>query len=103
MQRRSAWRVYSNATDGVDRMTKNANRAGVRESGGDKDVHGEGNYSAARRFGKDETEFVEHNKDQIPALGKQAEKALEGKEGKALRDAEDRARSHSHARGKDDK
>lgn len=80
-------------------MTKTANNPGKA----DKDVPGEGNYSAARRFRKGETDFVEHNKDKIRTLGKQAEEALEGKEGDELRDAEDRARSHSHARGHDDK
>jgi hypothetical protein len=80
-------------------MTKTRKHA----TGEDKDIHGEGNYSAARRFRKDETSFVQHNKDKIPTLGKEAEKALDGREGKDLRDAEDRARSHSHARGNDDR
>jgi len=80
-------------------MTNTAKKPGKTE----KDVAGEGNYSAARRFRKDQTDFVEHNKDKISDLGKQAEKALDGKEGDELRDAEERARSHSHAQGNDDK
>lgn len=84
-------------------MTKTPNKTPGRNTAQGTDVPGEGNYSAARRFRKDETAFVERNKDKIPGMGKDAEKALEGKEGKALREAEDRARSHSHAQGKDDR
>jgi hypothetical protein len=65
----------------------------------DKDVHGEGNYSAARRFDALEGEFVEKNRQKIPGLGKDAEQALDGPEGDELRKAEDRARSRSRAPG----
>jgi hypothetical protein len=54
----------------------------------DKDVQGEGNYSAARRFDAQEGEFVEKNRQKIPAMGKDAEKALDGPEGNDLRAAE---------------
>ena len=62
-----------------------------------KDVRGEGNYSAARRFDALEREFVEKNRQKIPGMGKEAEDALDGPEGDELRKAEDRARSRSHA------
>ncbi|HWU56535.1 MAG TPA: hypothetical protein VN175_13590 [Rhizomicrobium sp.] len=56
---------------------------------------GEGNYAASRRFDKDEVAFVKKNKARIPAMGKEAEKALEGPEGAALRDAEATAAARS--------
>ena len=49
---------------------------------------GEGDYAASKSFLKDQASFVEKNKANIPAMGKAAEKALEGPEGDALRDAE---------------
>jgi hypothetical protein len=56
---------------------------------------GEGDYAASRRFLKDEASFVEKNKASIPAMGREAEKALEGPEGAALRDAEATAAARS--------
>src|SRR5258706_6320657 len=56
---------------------------------------GEGDYAASRRFLKDEAGFVEKNKANIPAMGKAAEKALDGPEGAALRDAEAAAAARS--------
>jgi vacuolar-type H+-ATPase subunit H len=61
-----------------------------------REVLGEGNYTASRRFRKDETGFVARNRSKIPAMGKAAELALEGPEGDALRNAEDEARAHAH-------
>jgi hypothetical protein len=49
---------------------------------------GEGDYAASRAFLKDQTGFVEKNKAKIPAMGKEAEAALDGPEGAGLRDAE---------------
>ncbi|HVV94278.1 MAG TPA: hypothetical protein VHD15_12750 [Hyphomicrobiales bacterium] len=66
----------------------------------DKDIHGEGNYTASKKFDDAEHAFVERNKDKIADMGKDAEKALEGREGADLRKAEEEAKSHSHARGK---
>lgn len=68
---------------------------------GTGEVYGEGNYTAARRFREDEEEFVAKNREKIPTMGKEAEKALDGSEGETLRRAEDRATSHSHARGEE--
>ncbi|MGN6514262.1 MAG: hypothetical protein ACTHLR_00295 [Rhizomicrobium sp.] len=60
-----------------------------------RDVTGEGNYTAAREFRKDEENFVRANKARIPEMGKEAERALEGSEGASLRQAEEEARSHA--------
>jgi len=56
---------------------------------------GEGDYAASRAFLKDQAGFVEKNKANIGAMGKDAEKALEGPEGAALRDAEATAAARS--------
>ena len=60
-----------------------------------KQVVGEGNYAASRKFDADQASFVKRNKAKIPALGKEAEKALEGPEGDSLRDAEAQAAGRS--------
>jgi hypothetical protein len=65
---------------------KKATRAGTK---------GEGDYAASRRFLKDEAGFVEKNKANIPAMGKAAEKALDGPEGNELREAEATAAARS--------
>ncbi|HEU4548378.1 MAG TPA: hypothetical protein VFS01_01675 [Rhizomicrobium sp.] len=49
---------------------------------------GEGDYAATRAFDSDQAAFVKRNKAAIPAMGKQAEAALDGAEGQELRDAE---------------
>lgn len=56
---------------------------------------GEGDYAASRAFLKDQSGFVEKNKANIAAMGKDAEKALEGPEGAELRDAEATAAARS--------
>ena len=60
-----------------------------------KQIVGEGDYAASRAFLKDQSGFVEKNKAAIPAMGKAAEKALEGPEGGSLRDAEAMAAARS--------
>ena len=60
-----------------------------------KQVKGEGDYAASRAFLKDQSSFVARNKARIPAMGKDAEKALEGPQGNELRDAEAEAAGHS--------
>jgi hypothetical protein len=62
-----------------------------------KQIVGEGDYQASRNFLKDEAEFVRRHAKEIPALGKEAEAALEGPEGGELRAAEEEARSHNKA------
>jgi hypothetical protein len=60
-----------------------------------KQIVGEGDYAASRKFDKDQASFVEKNKAEIPALAKEAEAALEGPEGDALREAEASAAARS--------
>jgi len=60
-----------------------------------KQIVGEGDYAASRAFLKDQSGFVEKNKAAIPAMGKSAEKALEGPEGDSLREAEATAAARS--------
>lgn len=61
-----------------------------------REVLGEGNYSASRRFRKEQTSFVKRNKAKIASMGEAAETALEGPEGDTLRAAEQEAASHAH-------
>jgi hypothetical protein len=56
---------------------------------------GEGDYAASRAFLKDQAGFVEKNRARIPAMGKEAEKALDGPDGAGLRDAEASAAARS--------
>ena len=62
-----------------------------------KQIVGEGDYQASRSFLKDEADFVKRHSKEIPAMGKDAEAALEGPEGGELRAAEEEARSHNKA------
>ena len=64
---------------------KKAKKAPVKKK---KQVVGEGDYAATRKFDKDQAGFVAKNKAKIPAMGKEAEAALDGPEGASLRDAE---------------
>jgi len=60
-----------------------------------KQTVGEGDYAASRAFLKDQAGFVEKNKANIPAMGREAEEALDGPEGKDLRAAEAEAAGRS--------
>jgi len=64
-----------------------------------KQIVGEGDYQASRSFLKDEANFVKRHSAEIPAMGKDAEAALEGPEGASLRAAEEEASNHSKAPG----
>lgn len=64
-----------------------------------KQIIGEGDYEGSRRFLKDESEFVKRHSAEIPAMGKEAEAALDGPEGGALRAAEEEAKSHAKTAG----
>ena len=57
------------------------------------DIQGEGNYDAARRFQKEETEFAKSGQVEEKAI--EAEEALDGPEGEDL----ERARKETGARG----
>jgi hypothetical protein len=78
---------------------KAGRKTGSRTSGRGrvrKEVLGEGNYTAAREFRREQTQFVRRTKGKIPEMGEQAAAALEGGEGtELLREAEESARSHS--------
>jgi hypothetical protein len=74
---------------------KASKRPAAKKARKSKDVIGEGNYTAAREFRRDEEAFVRDNRRRIPQMGRDAEAAREGPEGDALRRAEDEARSHA--------
>jgi hypothetical protein len=64
-------------------------------------VLGEGNDTAARGFGRDETGFVRRNKKRIAGLGPAAQAALDGDERQSLEDAAAEATAHSHSPDQD--
>lgn len=66
-----------------------------------KEVLGEGNYTAARRFRQGETRFVQRHADKSAELGQAAEPALGGEDRNVLEDAAARAAAHSHSPGED--
>jgi hypothetical protein len=66
-------------------MTRKQNRPQANE--------GEGNRTAARRFNEAEQRFVRSGK--VEERAKAAERAIEGKEGEALREAELIGKSHA--------
>jgi len=98
MQKQS-WHAKPTTAKSHETKSHEKSAAGRKE---DKDIHGEGNYSAARRFREGEEKFVKRNRDNIPEMAKKAEAATKGKSGEELRKAEEQARSHSHA-GHDDR
>jgi hypothetical protein len=55
---------------------------------------GEGNREAAKAYNKDASTFAQSGK--VEDAAKAAKKALDGEEGKALRQAEQEGRRHSH-------
>jgi hypothetical protein len=78
------------------RATKKA--AAAKPARKKKQVVGEGDYAASRKFLKDQAGFVASHQSEIPGMGKQAERALEGPEGDSLRDAEAAAAGRSRDR-----
>jgi len=60
---------------------------------GNKDIQGEGNYDAARKFDDEERAFIK--KGQVGQKAREAEQALDGPEGEDL----ERARKETGARG----
>jgi len=56
-------------------------------------LEGEGSYTATENFDKKQRDFVAEHKADIPKMGKDAEDALEGPEGDALRKAEEEAKA----------
>jgi hypothetical protein len=78
------------------KVAKPAKKAAPKKK---KQVMGEGDYEASRKFLKDEAGFVKRHKADIPQMGKDAEAAMDGPQGAELRAAEDEARNHSRAPG----
>ena len=76
-------------------VKKSPTRKPVKKAAKKKQIVGEGDYQASRTFLKDQSSFVKKNKSSIPAMGREASRALEGPEGDALRQAETEAASHS--------
>ena len=74
---------------------KPAARKPAKKAAKKKQIVGEGDYQASRTFLKDQSSFVKKNKSSIPAMGREASRALEGPEGDALRQAETEAASHA--------
>jgi hypothetical protein len=60
-----------------------------------KQIVGEGDYAATKKFDTDQASFVKKNKAKIPEMGKAAEAALEGPQGDDLRAAEAAAAGRS--------
>lgn len=60
------------------------------KSGTDKNLEGEGSYTATRQYNKD---LAEHQKTaDVEKLAEEAREALEGEEGEELRQAEERGK-----------
>lgn len=56
-------------------------------------VEGEGSYTGTRDYNRDTENFKAKNKDKIEGMAKDAENALDGKEGDELRKAEEQGKS----------
>ena len=56
-------------------------------------LEGEGSYTATRNYDRGTEKFIAKNKGKITKMAKDAEKALEGPEGKSLRAAERKAKA----------
>jgi len=89
---RKAKRTVSKAKKATKKAAKKRTKAAANPAKKTKKsarkIKGEGDYAASRAFLKDQSGFVGKNKAKIPAMGKEAEKALEGPEGAELREAE---------------
>ena len=82
--RKTAKKPVKAGASEIARATKNKKKVPAKK----KQIKGEGDYEASRAFLKDQAGFVKKNKAKIPTLGQEAEKALDGPEGEALRAAE---------------
>ena len=91
--RKAATRKATKKTAPRKASTRKASSRGGNKGG--RDEYGEGNYKASRRFRQDQENFVRENKDRIPEMGREAERALDGPEGKDLANAAAEAASHS--------
>lgn len=93
--KRPARKAKKTAKKSVKAVARKAPAKKAKKASKPRKAIGEGDYAASRRFDKDEASFVKKNKASIPAMGKQAELALDGPEGAALRDAEATAAARS--------
>jgi len=93
--KRPAKKAKKPAKKSVKASAKKAPAKKAKKASKPRKAIGEGDYAASRRFDKDEASFVKKNKAAIPAMAKEAEKALDGPEGAALRDAEAAAAGRS--------
>ena len=91
----SALQSPSSAPEGIDEDPTMPDWVKPKAPAKKKQTVGEGDYAATRAFDKDQAGFVARNKAKIPAMGKEAEKALDGPEGDSLRDAEATAAARS--------
>jgi hypothetical protein len=87
------------APRGKAAKSKAPKRAAAKKTSKKPRMVGEGDYQASRSFLKDQSDFVKNHEADIPRMGKDAERAMEGPEGKGLRAAEEEARRHSKAMG----
>ena len=58
-------------------------------------IEGEGSYTATHNYDEKLEKFVHDKKAEIPKMAEDAEKAIEGPEGDALRRAEETGRSRA--------
>ena len=77
-------------------VKKTARKAVKAKTGGRSGkLEGEGSYTATRNYDRGTEKFIAQNKGRISKLAKDAEKALEGPEGKSLRAAEKAGRARA--------
>ncbi len=93
--KRPAKKAKKTTKKAVKAAAKKAPAKKAKKPAAKKKTVGEGDYAASKSFLKDQSSFVEKNKASIPAMGQAAEKALEGPEGSALREAEASAAARS--------
>lgn len=65
------------------------------DKSGGNGVQGEGDYRSAREYKRDIDRFMREKSGQIHDMAKEAEKAIEGAEGKQLKKAEEKGKSKS--------
>jgi hypothetical protein len=83
----------------AQKVAKKAVKATAKEAvktkagGRSSKLEGEGSYTATRNYDRAQEKFIAKNRGRIGKLAKDAEKALEGPEGKSLRAAEKAGRA----------
>ena len=59
----------------------------------EKDVQGEGDYRSARRYRDEIGKFMQEKSRSIEDMARDAERAVDGQEGRELKHAEDKGKS----------